>query len=128
MQKLKFFGTNFLCTCDRPILKKVTKPSSGLVEYVSIVQSRTEISSDSEILIESFSDDDEAKKDDVEKESSGENNQVVDESDLKTHSDAAEIRRLLRQKDELERKERMMVKYNERLQVSKLPRLYHKAK
>lgn len=118
MQKLKFFGTNFLCKCDSPILKKVTKPTSGCVEYVSIVQNRTEGSSDSEILIESYSDD-EAKKDEVEKESSAESNDV-DESDLKSHSEAAEIRRLLRRKDELERKERMMVKYNERLQVSKL--------
>lgn len=96
-------------------------PSSGSIEYVSIVQNRTECSNDSEILIESFSDDDEAKKDDTEKEpsttASAEN---ADESDLKTHSEAAEIRRLLRRKDELERKERMMVKYNERLQVSKL--------
>lgn len=121
MQKLRFFGTNFLCTCSRPILKKIATPSSDHVEYVSVVQSCAESSDDSEILIESFSDDDdrEAKKDDVEKESSGEQADV-DESDLKTHSDAAEIRRLLRRKDELERKERMMVKYNERLQVSKL--------
>lgn len=118
MQKLKYFGTNFLCTCDQPVLKKIVKPSSGCVEYVSIVQNRTEASGDSEILIESFSDDD-AKKDDVEKESSAESNDV-NESDLKSHSEAAEIRRLLRRKDELERKERMMVKYNERLQVSKL--------
>lgn len=96
-------------------------PSSGSIEYVSIVQNRTECSNDSEILIESFSDDDEAKKDDAEKESSTTTSaENADESDLKTHSEAAEIRRLLRRKDELERKERMMVKYNERLQVSKL--------
>lgn len=118
MQKLKFFGTSFLCSCDRPILEKVTKPASGCVEYVSIVQNRVESSSDSDILIESFSDD-EVKKDDLEKESSAKSNDV-DDSDLKTHSEAAEIRRLRRRKDELERKERMMVKYNERLQVSKL--------
>lgn len=121
MQKLKFFGMDFLCKCERPILKKVTIPSSGSIEYVSIVQNRTECSNDSEILIESFSDDDEAKKDDTEKESSTTTSaENADESDLKTHSEAAEIRRLLRRKDELERKERMMVKYNERLQVSKL--------
>lgn len=117
MQKLKFFGTNFLCDCDRAILKKMENTSSGCVEYVSIVQNRVEINSDSDILIESFSDD-ETKEEGDEKESSAECNEV-DDSDLKSHSEAAEIRRLLRRKDELERKERMMMKYNERLQVSK---------
>lgn len=119
LQKLIFFGTSFLCKCDQPILKK-NITTSGKVEYESVVQNRTESSSDSEILLESFSDeDDDARKDDK-KESNGnaKDLKIKDSPDLKTHHDAAEIRRLLRRKDELERKQRMEEKYNERLQVS----------
>lgn len=109
LQKLIFFGTNFLCKCDQPILKKIV---TSKVEFVSIVQNRTECASDSEILLESFSDEEGDKK----VESNG--TKVKDSPDLKSHHDAAEIRRLLRRKDELERKEKMEQKYNERLQVS----------
>lgn len=115
LQKLRFFGTDFLCKCNQPILKKIIQ-SSGRVEYVSIVQNRTESTSDSEILIESFSDEEDDVKKEV-KESNG-NGKIKDSPDLKTHHDAAEIRRLLRRKDELERKQKMEEKYNERLQVS----------
>lgn len=109
LQKLIFFGTDFLCKCDQPILKKII---TSKVEFVSIVQNRTECASDSEILLESFSDEESDKK----VESNG--TKVKDSPDLKSHHDAAEIRRLLRRKDELERKEKMEQKYNERLQVS----------
>lgn len=111
LQKLIFFGTDFLCKCDQPILQKVVN-SSGKVEFVSIVQNRTECASDSEILLESFSDEEDVKK----TEPNG--TKVKESPDLKSHHDAAEIRRLLRRKDELERKEKMEQKYNERLQVS----------
>lgn len=102
--------------------------------------------SDSEILLESFSDEEEnsnsnnnnnnnnindktnADKDEVcnemknsttESSISADDDAKINEShDLKSHHDAAEIRRLLRRKDELERKQRMHDKYNERLQVS----------
>lgn len=109
-----FFGKNVLCNCDQPILKKITSPSTGRVEFISIVQNRTESTSDSEILLESFSDEEVDKKD--AKEANG--NKFDESLDLKTHHDAAEIRRLLRRKDELERKQKMEEKYNERLQVS----------
>lgn len=118
MQKLIFFGTNFLCKCEQPILKKTTLVASGKFEYLSVVQNRTESDSDSEILLESFSDED----DDVKKDSTVESNGLVDKMkespDLKSHHDAVEIRRLLRRKDELERKQKMEERYNERLQVS----------
>lgn len=143
-----FFGTDFLCKCNpQPILKKIIS-SNGRIEYVSVVQNRTVSASDSEILLESFSDEEdkyESKRHDsneisdekkissadLNEESSGSNitgnnnnddadrNAKVKESpDLKSHHDAAEIRRLLRRKDELERKQKMQERYNERLQVS----------
>lgn len=117
LQKLIFFGTNFLCKCDQPILKK-TKLADGKLEYFSVVQNRAESSSDPEILIESFSDEeDEVKKFESIVDSIG-NEKVQDSPDLRSHHDAVEIRRLLRRKDELERKQKMEERYNERLQVS----------
>lgn len=118
LQKLIFFGTNFLCKCEQPILTKIgPSHAGGKVEYKSVVQNRTESGSESEILLESFSDEeDEAKKDTS--ESNGNIERPSGLSDLKTHDDIAEIRRLLRRKDELERKQKMEEKYNERLQVS----------
>ncbi|CRK96809.1 CLUMA_CG010028, isoform B [Clunio marinus] len=116
MQKLKYFGMNFLCEdrqLDQKILKKIITPS-GRIEYVSIVQNRTESASDTEILIESFSDED--NEDDSKKVESNGKSRVNESLDLKSHHDAAEIRRLLRRKDELERKQKMEEKYNERLQ------------
>lgn len=132
-----FFGTDFLCKCKpQPILKKIIDPSNGKIEYMSIVQNRTGSATDSEILLESFSDEEEissntnSNNNNIDKtinENSDENNKpesssnggkVKESPDLKSSHDAAEIRRLLRRKDELERKQRMHEKYNERLQVS----------
>lgn len=81
---------------------------------MSVVQNRTESASDSELLLESFSDEEDDKKD----VKNGNAKNIQDSSDLKSHHDAAEIRKLLRRKDELERKQKMEEKYNERLQVS----------
>jgi hypothetical protein len=148
LQKIKFFGTNFLCNNSQPILKKIIA-SSGRVEYISAVQNRSGSATDSEILIESFSDEEDnnnkkaecdvaaaaaAAVDDDHQKNSAESSNVTgngegnDEcaklssppttTDLKSHNDAAEIRRLLRRKDELERKQKMQERYNERLQVS----------
>lgn len=118
LQKLIFFGTDFLCKYDQPILTKVCPShAGGKVEYKSVVQNRTESSSESEILLESFSDgEDDAKKDTS--ESNGSVGKTSVSPDLKTHNEIAEIRRLLRRKDELERKQKMEEKYNERLQVN----------
>lgn len=52
-------------------------------------------------------------------ESNNNSNVIVKGSpDLKTHHDAAEVDKLLRRKNELEIKQKMDEKYNERLQVS----------
>jgi hypothetical protein len=116
---LIFFGKDFLCEkCEHPVLKKSTSPN-GKVEYISVVKNRIESSSDSEILLESFSDEeDDNKKCSIDSNGNGSVDKIKDSPDLKSHHDAAEIRRLLRRKDELERKQRMEEKYNERLQVS----------
>lgn len=94
--------------------------SNGKVEYISVVQNRTETTSDSEILLESFSDEEDDVKKYNKKEQPESNGKLKSSPDLKSHHDAAEIRKLLRRKDELERKQRMQEKYNERLQVSDL--------
>ena len=138
-----FFGTDFLCKCNpQPILKKIISPSNGKVEYMSVVQNRTgSASGDSEILLESFSDEEEnssnnnnnnnnKKHDDIVNDEQKNSSTELDENlmkspDLKSHHDAAEIRRLLRRKDELERKQRMHEKYNERLQVSSKHHFYY---
>lgn len=82
-----------------------------------MVQNRTESASESEILLESFSDEEDGAKNDT-SESEGNIEKPRGQSNFKTHDEVAEIRRLLRRKDELERKQKMEEKYNERLQVS----------
>lgn len=63
VQKLIFFGTGCLCKCDPPVLRKTvmtrTRATAEVSEelFESVVQNRIEGSSDSEILLESFSED-----------------------------------------------------------------------
>ncbi|XP_053691492.1 telomerase-binding protein EST1A [Sabethes cyaneus] len=79
VQKLIFFGTGCLCKCEPPVLRKVTA-SDGAEEFVSIVQNRIEGSSDSEILLESFSED--------ESESQQPQAQSKDQEKIKSNCDA----------------------------------------
>jgi hypothetical protein len=121
-----FFGTDFLCKCKpQPILKKT---SSG--EYISILQNRA--TSACEIILESFSDEEEngckmnennLNNGTGEKPNGNNSNEkaIVNNSfspDIKSCNDAAEIRRLLRRKDELERKQKIQEQRIERFQVS----------
>lgn len=118
-----FFGTAFLCKCKPPILKEI---STG--EYVSVVQNRGVSASDTEILLESFSDAEDEEEESCNKMNDNDKQNSSDDikdfekltlNDAKNHNDdAAEIRRLLRRKDELVRKQKMQERYNERLQVS----------
>lgn len=41
LQKLKFFGTNFLCNCKPNVLRKVQK-LNGSTEFISAVQNRSD--------------------------------------------------------------------------------------
>lgn len=120
LQKLIYFGTGFLCECEQPILQKIELPNRKQ-EYCSIVQNRTDSTEDSEIMLESFSDEEE--KEEVKKHVLVDNqldtNGNDDKSDeLSSHQHAVEVRKLLRRKDELERRNKMDERYNERLQVS----------
>lgn len=118
LQKLIYFGTEFLCECQQPILKKIELPNRKQ-EYYSIVQNRTDSTEDSEIMLESFSDEDEEIKKNKLVDTQVDSNGNDDKSDeLSSHQHAVEIRRLLRRKDELERRNKMDERYNERLQVS----------
>jgi hypothetical protein len=124
----------------KPILKKNIS-TNGRVEYLSIVQNRIGNPSDSDILLESFSDEEDNNISTNNRNHNNNNNNSVDKmsfecintndeektNDVKVETidessgnknDAAEIRRMLRRKDELERKQKMQERYNERLQVS----------
>ncbi|CAO1399696.1 unnamed protein product [Diamesa serratosioi] len=116
LQKLIYFGTGFLCECQQPILKKI-EFSNRKQEYCSIVQNRTDSTEDSEIMLESFSDEDEAVKKPIVVDKQLEINGKDDKSDaLSSDQHVAEVRKLLRRKDELERRNKMDDRYNERLQ------------
>lgn len=120
LQKLIYFGTEFLCECQQPILKKIELPNRKQ-EYYSIVQNRTDSAEDSEIMLESFSDEDQEVKKQVLVDKQVDTNGNDDKSDeLSSHQHAVEVRKLLRRKDELERRNKMDERYNERLQVSGL--------
>lgn len=125
-----FFGTDFLCKCKQPILKKI---STG--EYISVVQNRA--TSACEMILESFSDEEDngckmsennSNNGIGEKENGNNSNEkaIVNNNnassssspDIKSCKDAAEIRRLLRRKDELERKQKIQEQRIERFQVS----------
>lgn len=81
--------------------------------------------------MESFSDDEDCEAIDMKNNSKTENltnskntlisNESIDiDSNFNKNDSAAEIRKLLRRKDELERKQKMQDKFDERLKVSRL--------
>ncbi|KAL1396674.1 hypothetical protein pipiens_010359, partial [Culex pipiens pipiens] len=147
VQKLIFFGTGCLCKCDPPVLRKTvttrtrsSQAAAGEVTeelFESVVQNRIEGSSDSEILLESFSEDEgetsvaevatpkstkancdqpqQSKRKSGQKEpAKGQDDDMTEESVTQS---SQEIRKLLRRKDELERRQKMQERYSERLQV-----------
>ena len=118
LQKLIYFGTGFLCDCQQPILKKI-ELSNSKQEYCSIVQNRIDSTEDPEIMLESFSDEDEEIKKNIVVDKQIEAIRNEDKNDeLSSHHHVAEVRKLLRRKDELERRNKIDERYNERLQVS----------
>ncbi|XP_055709469.1 telomerase-binding protein EST1A isoform X2 [Phlebotomus papatasi] len=136
LQKILYVGTDYLCSCEPPVLKKVTY-EDGTAEYISVVQNRTDESSDSEMLVESFSDEDENEthvvdnrvdssevrssenicENDVMKKGSNVSSVASKLDSLSNCADnTTEIRKLLRRKDELERRHKMQEHQNQRLQ------------
>ncbi|XP_053678587.1 telomerase-binding protein EST1A [Anopheles nili] len=138
IQKLLYFGTDWLCNCEPPVLRQEpTGTSEGTARFVSVVQRRLEGLTDMDILLESFSDGDTdlpLVDDDVLESGSGLHERETTPAPLPTGGASSstdsgilsgsssnspsslETRKLLRRKDELERKQRMQEKHNQRLQ------------
>ncbi|PNF20500.1 hypothetical protein B7P43_G06276 [Cryptotermes secundus] len=126
IQKIVFFGTVFLCGVDPPVLK-LQKFDSGFSEYVSVVQScsqgslsspHEEDQSDSELVVESFSEDENEdktsdKEGKVEPVTSVSNNEL----DSSTAVAPVEIQDLLHRKEELEKKHRKQERHRQRVQA-----------
>ncbi|GFG40776.1 hypothetical protein Cfor_06054, partial [Coptotermes formosanus] len=126
IRKIVFFGTVFLCGVDPPVLK-LQKFDSGFSEYVSVVQSSSQGSpsslheedqSDSELVVESFSEDEDGDKT-VDKEGKMEpalsaSNQELDPS---TEVAPVEIQNLLHRKEELEKRHRRQERHRQRVQA-----------
>uniref|UniRef100_A0A182QUX2 PIN domain-containing protein n=1 Tax=Anopheles farauti TaxID=69004 RepID=A0A182QUX2_9DIPT len=138
IQKLLYFGTDRLCSCVPPVLRRECAgpgASDGGVRFYSVVQNRgADGLNDVDILLESFSDDELETVDGGETDTR-QKTPPPEETPPQTGPGAAsstdsgilsgsssnspnslETRRLLRRKDELERKQRMQEKYNQRLQ------------
>ncbi|XP_034941646.1 uncharacterized protein Smg6 isoform X2 [Chelonus insularis] len=109
MHLIVFFGQEFLCGLETPVLK-LQKNESGVSEYVSLVETLNTSSpnsppeqSDSELLVDSYSEEEEEPVS-LSKPIS---------SDLTTESD---IRLLIERKEELERRQRRQERHRQRVQ------------
>lgn len=100
-QKLIFFGT-FLCSEIPSILQK--KSVNGVIEFSNIVENKTS-TVETDILLENDIKDLKTIK-------------MIESECAKDIIAGSEVSKLLQRKDELERKQRMREKYNQRLQVS----------
>uniref|UniRef100_A0A182VEB3 EST1_DNA_bind domain-containing protein n=1 Tax=Anopheles merus TaxID=30066 RepID=A0A182VEB3_ANOME len=146
IQKLLYFGTDRLCHCEPPVLRREQGAPRGMVEgraqFYSVVQNRTARLSDMDILLESYSDDEELEPSTDGVRASGELPKSVEQhqgsgavgdpstpsadsgvlsgsssSSISNGPSSLETRKLLRRKDELERKQRMQEKHSQRVQV-----------
>ncbi|XP_050078429.1 telomerase-binding protein EST1A [Anopheles maculipalpis] len=122
IQKLLYFGTDRLCNCDPPVLRGATDNGA---KFYSVVESRIEALGDMDMLVESFSDgeaapapDDEhgSKQLDAEGWATPSTESDVRSGGSSNSPSSIETRKLLRLKDELERKQRMQEKHNQRVQ------------
>nr|XP_049465319.1 telomerase-binding protein EST1A isoform X1 [Anopheles coluzzii] len=146
IQKLLYFGTDRLCHCEPPVLRREQGAPRGMAEgraqFYSVVQNRTARLSDMDILLESYSDDEELEPGtDGVRASGGDLPKSVEQhqgsgavgdpstpsadsgvlsgsssSSISNGPSSLETRKLLRRKDELERKQRMQEKHSQRLQ------------
>uniref|UniRef100_A0A182MPJ7 DNA/RNA-binding domain-containing protein n=1 Tax=Anopheles culicifacies TaxID=139723 RepID=A0A182MPJ7_9DIPT len=140
IQKLLYFGTDHMCNCDPPVLCRdavASGASENSPQFYSVVESRIEVLGDMDILLESFSDgeavpapDDEAAVTEPPKNAECTEIQAKAEGCTSPSADSGvlscsnsnspsslETRKLLRMKDELERKQRMQEKHNQRVQA-----------
>ncbi|XP_011306226.1 telomerase-binding protein EST1A isoform X2 [Fopius arisanus] len=114
IHKILFFGQGFLCGLETPVLK-LQKSETGMSEYVSLVETSSASApssppeqSDSEILVDSYSEDD-----DGDPESSSDRVSSVP----KDLTSPPEIRSLIERKEELERRQRKQERHRQRVQA-----------
>ncbi|XP_033208324.1 telomerase-binding protein EST1A isoform X2 [Belonocnema kinseyi] len=119
IQKILFFGQVFLCGLETPVLK-LQKSETGISEYVSVVEAYSASSpssppgqSDSELYIESYSEDDEESPVTLKRlSSSGE----APSETVTSQAPVSEIRSLIERKEELERRQKKQDRHRQRVQ------------
>ncbi|XP_039292112.1 telomerase-binding protein EST1A isoform X2 [Nilaparvata lugens] len=120
IHKIMFFGTEFLCGVDPPVLK-LQKYETGVSEYVSVVEipSPPVQSDNEEVCIESgdeSEDEDEEEKEEVaegESDDSGKATGVEEEAE----SSSLEITKLRKRKEQLERSHRKQERRRQKVQA-----------
>ncbi|XP_043684021.1 telomerase-binding protein EST1A-like isoform X3 [Vespula pensylvanica] len=119
ISKVLFFGQVFLCGLETPVLK-LQKNEIGMSEYVSVVEASSISSpssppeqSDSELLVESYSEDEDGPVSTMKRLPSS--NDVFDDNGAPLA--LGEIRSLIERKEELERKQRKQDRHRQRVQA-----------
>ncbi|KAK2576206.1 hypothetical protein KPH14_008409 [Odynerus spinipes] len=119
ISKVLFFGQVFLCGLETPVLK-LQKNETGMSEYVSVVEASSTSSpssppeqSDSELLVESYSEDEDEPVSTMKRLPS--NSDVLDDNGAPMAF--GEIRSLIERKEELERKQRKQDRHRQRVQA-----------
>ncbi|CAK9812185.1 Telomerase-binding protein EST1A [Anthophora quadrimaculata] len=118
INKILFFGQVFLCGLETPVLK-LQKSETGISEYVSVVEASSTSTpssppeqSDSELLVESYSEDEEEPVSTLKRLPSC--TDVPDDTSAPVA--AVEIRSLIERKEELERRQRKQDRHRQRVQ------------
>ncbi|KOC63841.1 Telomerase-binding protein EST1A [Habropoda laboriosa] len=118
INKILFFGQVFLCGLETPVLK-LQKSETGISEYVSVVEASSTSTpssppeqSDSELLVESYSEGEEEPVSTLKRLPSC--TDVPDETGVPVAG--VEIRSLIERKEELERRQRKQDRHRQRVQ------------
>ncbi|XP_063972078.1 telomerase-binding protein EST1A-like isoform X3 [Diachasmimorpha longicaudata] len=115
IHKILFFAQGFLCGLETPVLK-LQKSETGISEYVSLVEASSASvpssppeQSDSEILVDSYSEDD--------GDDPGSSTKRFSSTVPKDLTSPPEIRSLIERKEELERRQRKQERHRQRVQA-----------
>ncbi|XP_058800313.1 telomerase-binding protein EST1A-like isoform X2 [Phymastichus coffea] len=124
--KILFFGQVFLCGLETPVLK-LQKSETGVSEYVSVVEasgpgspSSPPEQSDSELMVESYSEDEEEAESSLTSPRLSLGDTGYDSVTSSTTAAAAaggEIRLLIERKEELEKRQRKQDRHRQRVQA-----------
>ncbi|XP_020710640.2 telomerase-binding protein EST1A isoform X1 [Athalia rosae] len=124
IHKILFFGQVFLCGLETPVLK-LQKCETGDSEYVSVVETSSTSSpssppeqSDSEILVESYSEgeEDQAHQHPMSMKRLPSSGNIGEDSNS-VPAPTGEIRSLIERKEELERRQRKQERHRQRVQA-----------